>query len=345
MEDCRSQTEKFSADAEVPPNNVTLTYDKEYEKLRALWDKAFNDPEEFSDYYFEEVCKKNKILSAYDKEHLVGMVHMNPYKVYYDGEIVDSYYIVGVAVEKHYRGQGIMKQMIERVSFDAKKEGVPFVFLMPKMEEYYISSGFKKVYNTRQLEYTVIDDEESEREISDYYASLMLYTEHLSEIGEDIFDKVSENINDKLKAKYCTFCLRDTDYLKTMVDEHRCQNGDVCVVTEHMMDEREDDEDINLIGMFSYDIYDDTMYVDRFEAFVDNTLALVVAVLKQTIEVSCSRCVITVAESDLEDFDLPLSEIEVDISDGKGIMVLPICDNGNRCMEKFNKGCFIDEIV
>ncbi len=330
---------------EEPPNSILLTYDKKLEDIRKLWDKSFDDPEGFSDYYFDKVCSYNKILSAYSDEQLVGMIHLNPYKVYYDGKMVDTYYVVGVAVARRFRGNGIMKQMINRVVQDVQTEGVPFVFLMPKLEEYYISSGFEKVYNTRQLEYTVVDDEEFEREISDCYASLMLYTEHLSEIGDDLFDKIADNINDNLKTKYNTFCYRDEEYLKTMVEEHKCQNGDICIVTEHMMDEGEAEEDINLIGLFSYDIYDDIMYVDRFEAFVDNTMALVVAVLKRAVDVSCARCVITVSESDLEDFDLSLSEVEFDTSDGKGVMALPITEDREECLNNLKNKCFIDEIV
>ena len=34
-------------------------------EVRQMWDEIFDDPEEFADYYFTEICKQNKILLAY----------------------------------------------------------------------------------------------------------------------------------------------------------------------------------------------------------------------------------------------------------------------------------------
>ena len=76
-------------------------------EVRQMWDEIFDDPEEFADYYFTEICKQNKILLAYKGDVLAGMIHLNPYEMQVEGKKELCYYIVGVAVKPEYREQGI----------------------------------------------------------------------------------------------------------------------------------------------------------------------------------------------------------------------------------------------
>ena len=43
-------------------------------EVRQMWDEIFDDPEEFADYYFTEICKQNKILLAYKGDVLAGII-------------------------------------------------------------------------------------------------------------------------------------------------------------------------------------------------------------------------------------------------------------------------------
>ena len=109
MEESGKQTEEYTS-------SIEFTYKKDLEALRQLWDEAFDDPDEFAEYYFENVCSDNKVLSAYIEGELVGMVHLNPYNMLVEGQEKKSYYIVGVAVKLSKREKGIMKAMMKRVS-------------------------------------------------------------------------------------------------------------------------------------------------------------------------------------------------------------------------------------
>ena len=339
MEDSGKQIEEYTGD-------LVFTYNKDYDALRRLWDEVFDDPEEFADYYFENVCKKNKVLSAYVDGNLVGMIHMNPYKMSFDGIEKNSYYVVGVAVSLPMREKGIMKAMMERVLSDASSEGVEFVFLMPALEDYYNNLGFKKVYNTKTMDFTIVEFEEFERDVSDCYASLMLCTKHIRDLSDEEIDAVADIINQKLATSYKVFCERNKDYLLEMIKEHKCQCGDVCFVTEHMMSDVEDEaEDMDIVGLFSYGIEDDTMYVEKFEPFVDNSMALMISVLRLATELSCSRCIITVAEKDVDGYEHILNGIEFDMTEGKGIMVRVLADNQEKYLNVLRDNTFIDEIV
>ena len=135
-------------------------------EVRQMWDEIFDDPEEFADYYFTEICKQNKILLAYKGDVLAGMIHLNPYEMQVEGKKELCYYIVGVAVKPEYREQGIMHKMMQRVLADMKKDGRAFTFLMPEREEYYESLGFEKVFHTLELDIDIaeLEDEDEETE-------------------------------------------------------------------------------------------------------------------------------------------------------------------------------------
>ena len=74
-------------------------------EVRQMWDEIFDDPEEFADYYFTEICKQNKILLAYKGDVLAGMIHLNPYEMQVEGKKELCYYIVGVAVKPEHHAQ------------------------------------------------------------------------------------------------------------------------------------------------------------------------------------------------------------------------------------------------
>ena len=339
MEESGKQVEEYTC-------NLNYTYEKNLELLRGLWEEAFDDPDEFMDYYFDNVCKTNKILSAYVDDELVGMIHLNPYDVYVDGQIKKSYYVVGVSVTYSMREQGNMKAMMKKALEDVAMEGVEFVFLMPALEDYYNNLGFKKVYNTKTMDFTIIEPEEFERDISDCYASLMLCTEHITDFAIEGLEDVASLINEKLSVKHKVFCRRNDKYLTNVIKEHNCQNGDLCVVREHMMSENEDEEDDrDIVGIFSYGIDDDTMYVERFEPFEENAMALMIGVLKLATELSCSRCIITVADRDVDGYEHILEGIELDVTDGKGIMVCVLNNDEEKYLQIMRDNTFIDEIV
>lgn len=339
MEGNGKQTEDYTG-------RISFTYDKDICALRGLWNEVFDDPEEFVEYYFKIICDNNRILSAYIEDKLVGMVHLNPYNVMVDGQEQKSYYVVGVAVDYEYRQQGIMKTMLNKVKDDLKNEGISFVFLMPALEDYYNNLGFRKIYNTKAMDFTIVEPEDFEREVSDCYASLMLSTCHMSELEKVELSTMADIINQRLSEGYRVYCKRDDAYLEGMISEHLCQCGNVCVVTEHMMSDIEEEMDAsNMVGLFGYGVNDDTMYVERFESFNHNAMALMISVLKLATEISCSRCIITVPGSEVDGYENILEGIELSVADDKGIMACFLKNDDDIYLDTFINNTFIDEIV
>lgn len=328
--------------------DIILSYEKNnLQEIRALWEESFHDPEMFTDYYFENIYTSNRVLSAYHKGELIGMVHLNPYKISFQDKEYLCNYIVGVAVREDMQGKGIMKRMLNKVIEDTRAES-PFTFLMPKKQEYYNSMGFQMVYNTRTIEYAIVDDNDFERDVTDCYSSLRLHTTNLSDLPKEEYETLASKINELMATKYSAFSVRDEKYLDLMVKEHLCQHGDVCLVSEIDYSDDEDDISENIVGIFAYDVYDEVLYVERFESFVDNGFALLISVMKLAEEITCDRCVITVAEHDIDDIDnveMLVSGVEFDMSDGKGIMALPLGEKKDEILAALEGKCFFDEIV
>lgn len=325
--------------------DIIFTYEKNNkDEVRKLWEQSFNDPASFVDYYFDRIYEKNRVLSAVLNDELIGMIHLNPYVVSYKGEEYNCPYIVGVAVRPDMQGKGVMHAMMEKVLNDIKREA-PFAFLMPKKEEYYNGLGYKKVYSTRILDISIVDADVFERDVMDNYSSLMLDVVSLSRLNDCEYENLAEWINHIMKQQYNGFCIRNKDYLKELTEEHRCQHGDVCVVTETCMGD--DGEKIyhNLVGMFAYDVYDEIMYVERFWPTKGNMIALLSCVMKQGVEVTCDRMMVTVASDDIEDVSHLVMGADIDISNGNGIMAVGLTIDTKEIADEFCSACFFDEIV
>ncbi len=325
--------------------DIKLSYDKNNkEHIIKLWDEAFSDPEDFTNYYFSNVYSKNKVLSAYYKDELVGMIHLNPYRIFYMGDEYNSCYIVGVAVRQDMRGKGIMKLMMKKVLEDIKSE-CPFAFLMPANKLYYTGLGFEQIYNTTVLDFSITDEEDFARDVMDNYSPLMLDMISMKEAKKESYEDTAKQLNRIMKKRYNGFALRDSAYIEDMIMEHTCQNGDVTVVIE--TETGDDGEEIyyNLVGLYCYDIYDEVMYVERFQPTEGNMVALLTCVMKQAVDVTCDRIIVTVADEDMDDVSHLVTGVNLDITKGKGMMAVGLGKKNQEIVAKLSSRCYFDEIV
>ncbi len=111
------------------------------EEIYQLYQEIFEDPEEFAAYYFREIYPGNQILIAQEKK-ILGMIHLNPYKIHMGDREQVLHYIVAVAVRQEHRRRGIMAQMLKRCLRDMAERKEPFTYLMPADRAYYEPFGF-----------------------------------------------------------------------------------------------------------------------------------------------------------------------------------------------------------
>lgn len=132
------------------------------EKLttRSLWQEMFpEDSEAFLEYYYREKVPYSDISAEEAAGELVSMIQWNPYSLWVQGKHWDSRYLVGVATRPFCRHQGLMARQLQEGMAYWRRQGMPFVWLMPANPAIYQPFGFRYVY--RQWEGMLPDPEEN----------------------------------------------------------------------------------------------------------------------------------------------------------------------------------------
>lgn len=319
-----------------PPNIIYEYTKKDINILRDMWDEIFADPDEFTNYYFNSVCRSNNILVAYEGELPVGMVHLNTYNVNVYGKEALCTYIVGVCVRKKYRNKGIMRSMLKKIIADTKTMENSFFFLMPEIKEYYTGLGFQTIYETFTADCGIKNEDMTEESCFKEFHALGLGLSSLSDYDDEALILLADRINESLGSEYNVYSKRDVCYLKKMCDEHTCQNGNVCVIKRGSDD---------ITGLFSYAVYDGVLYAERVELYDMGVNDMLTCIIKKCLENACVGSVITLPYSYIDAVDINIHGMNVMLKAGHGIMAY-IKENTKGITYEMLKGsAFFDEIV
>lgn len=181
---------------------------EEKSRTRDLWKEAFpEDSESFTDYYYTEKMKDNRVLVCEEEGRIVSMLHRNPYRICMrDNEAVCDY-IVGVATAVSERHKGHMRSLMLALLRDMQEEKQPFTFLMPARESLYTPYDFRFVYDQPRW---VLGYNKNIRRVP--YETML--TEDLAQWQ-----------NAWLKRRYDVFAVRDVPYLERMEKELQSEAG------------------------------------------------------------------------------------------------------------------------
>ena len=113
------------------------------QRIYEMWQDNFHDPVSYADFYFKEVYGKNEVLINQEEDIAKGMLHLNPYLLHVNEQSVRAKYIVGVATDKEYRRQGVMKELLIESFQTLRSRGECFTYLMPADENYYLPFDFR----------------------------------------------------------------------------------------------------------------------------------------------------------------------------------------------------------
>lgn len=203
---------------------------QEKNSSRSLWEEIFSeDTKEFLDYYYQEKVKENEVLGIYEKEQLISMLHLNPYRLSFQGKTIDSDYIVAVATKEEYRHQGKMAELLKKSFQWAKEKKHPFVFLMPAKEAIYKPFGFETVYWRK--DYCLLQ-EKAEDSITENYITIEEISGNCSAKEEKELHELAEYSNKLLKENYQVYAVRDMAYYQMLLKEQQSQNGSIVIGRE-----------------------------------------------------------------------------------------------------------------
>ena len=197
---------------------------------RSLWEDIFSeDTKEFLDYYYQEKTKENEVFGIYEDKQLVSMLHLNPYKLSFQGKAIDSDYIVAVATKEEYRHQGKMAELLKKVFQWAKEKKHPFVFLMPAKEDIYKPFGFETVYWRRDYCLQQAESGKEENSIAEDCITIEEISGNCSQKVEEVLKELVEYSNKFLKENYQVYAVRDMAYYQQLLKEQQSQKGSIVI--------------------------------------------------------------------------------------------------------------------
>ena len=87
----------------------------EHSLTRPLWERVFEeDTQESLDYYYTVKTEDNEIYVIERDGEICARRHLNPYVLQIGKREEGSRYIVGVATDRMYRGQGQMTELLRK---------------------------------------------------------------------------------------------------------------------------------------------------------------------------------------------------------------------------------------
>lgn len=173
----------------------------EKNRIRELYEEIFDDSQYFVDYYFSSYVRNTVNFVCEKDGQIVGMATIHPKKLKVSKKEVVAGYVYGVATKPEYRGQGIMKKLLEMIDEYAVKNEYEYLYLIPANPKIYEGLGYELVRNSSELEF---DKDSIQTEIS---------TIKVEKVNEDKFNEciefIDKNYENRVSVKYDVVYLRE----------------------------------------------------------------------------------------------------------------------------------------
>ncbi|WP_455683380.1 GNAT family N-acetyltransferase [Thomasclavelia sp.] len=131
-------------------NNQTISQasDNDLYNIIDLWRNSFNDENEKStNFYFMNRYQKENTYVLKNSDLVVSMLQIVPYTLIFEGKEENVYFILGVATNKTYRKQGLMKKLMNYVLSLPKYQNAKIILQAYHPELYYKFGFFEDYYH------------------------------------------------------------------------------------------------------------------------------------------------------------------------------------------------------
>lgn len=121
--------------------------------IRYLWDIAFGEDIAFNDYFFENIFIPEYTLIIEEAGCILSMAQTLPYRLRGVGDIT---YIYGAATDPAFRGQGLMRRLLEYSFEKDKAKGAAASALIPAEKglfDYYKKIGYETQFYINKYTY------------------------------------------------------------------------------------------------------------------------------------------------------------------------------------------------
>lgn len=186
--------------------NVRLGRIEDIERLKYIWSVCFySDPKEYTDWFFANKFAPEKAVVVEHDGQIIACGYLVDYKLVFDGHVLDSPYIVGVATLPQYRKQGHAARIMHQLLRMAEESGAPLCILNPFKHEFYEKFGF--------ITYTFLKDIKPK-------TGLQIKTMPFS--AEELLRQYNT-----FARQFNSYVYRDGFYLERLLQEHFCDEGTV----------------------------------------------------------------------------------------------------------------------
>ncbi len=120
---------------------------KDYDALKELYEICFEDKKEVVDSFFEKTLKSEIAVGIFQGDKAVSSLYLLKSEIQFpDGEKYPAFYVYAVSTHPDYRGNGLMKKLLNFGEGIAEKNGACYLFLVPAEESLfplYEKCGYK----------------------------------------------------------------------------------------------------------------------------------------------------------------------------------------------------------
>lgn len=121
-----------------------------------LWRTCFGDSEAFISLYFDRVYQDENTLTLERDGRIVSALQMLPYTMTYLGTEIQVAYISGACTAPEYRGQGLMRQLLQEAFEVMRERHVTLTALIPAdpwLFDYYRVQGYTEAFDYTEETY------------------------------------------------------------------------------------------------------------------------------------------------------------------------------------------------
>ena len=133
--------------------DIRLLETRDIPLAKALWKQAFDDTDEFIDWYFANKVLPGQSIGMFDNG-LVSVLHMLPFTVSVQRRPLPSAFIAGAATEKTRRGEGLMRTLLRESLALMRQRGILLTHLYPFKHEFYERLGWATYSHVRKQSVT-----------------------------------------------------------------------------------------------------------------------------------------------------------------------------------------------
>lgn len=236
-------------------------------QMKSLWKSTFGDPQEYIDNVFDNYFDINYVEYEERGGKIISAMLGVPYNFESNNHKLSALYLCGLATDISFRGQGLMKNLIEKICKRASDNGFDFVFLIPankSLIKYYEDRGFTQgIYHSINRFTSIHDfkkelkDEDGGRELQQFISS------KIEAIDYDDCKCVNRVINYLIRCEIKCSNNGDEDRLFTLrhdgkdwaavISDMKLYGNDILVSKD------ENNDEINGVGFIDY--HDDEIIV------------------------------------------------------------------------------------